>query len=367
MFLLFCKDLFFYSSVSTLYRTNYGITLSQMGMIDACLSVCIVLFEVPWGYICDKIGYKKTLLISNGIYFLSKIVFWKANGFCSFLLERVLLAFALAGLSGCDNALIYLSLDKKESAGVFGKVSMFGTFGMCVASIVFTLFFSANFKAAALATAIAYFAAFLITFFLIDIREEEKQKASIREYLSVIHLVIHMLPLLLASVLLTETTHILTTFYNQLQYTRVGIPVSMYGILYLVIQFVSLSTGLLDNILLYIRKEKLGIVLFCVALCSVIGLVFATTWFISVLWIAVLMCVETMYFSILNAMENEAIENTHRATTLSIFSLVTNLCTCFTDVAFGYAVQHSLLCAYGLACVFVICGLLVFIKWIKLS
>lgn len=83
----------------------------------------MIIFEIPWGWFADKFGYKKTLLISNFLFFISKIVFYKANSFEMFFLERVLLSASLAGISGCDIALLYSSVKQEESEKIFGRYS----------------------------------------------------------------------------------------------------------------------------------------------------------------------------------------------------------------------------------------------------
>ena len=75
----------------------------------------MVILEIPWGYICDRIGYKKTLIICNGLYFISKIVFYFAFDFKMFLLERILLAIVSSGISGCDIGYLYECCDEKNS------------------------------------------------------------------------------------------------------------------------------------------------------------------------------------------------------------------------------------------------------------
>ena len=54
--------------------------------------------SVPWGILADVIGYRRTLQICAAVSFLSKIVFWKAEGFAGFLTERILLGIVTAGL-----------------------------------------------------------------------------------------------------------------------------------------------------------------------------------------------------------------------------------------------------------------------------
>lgn len=63
--LAFLQGLVFYSSISTLYRTTHGITLFEMGIIEGFMSLFVILFEIPFGVICDRIGYKKTMILSN--------------------------------------------------------------------------------------------------------------------------------------------------------------------------------------------------------------------------------------------------------------------------------------------------------------
>ena len=65
--------------------------------------------------VADKIGYKKTMCFCCALYFSSKLVFWKADVFAEFLLERVMLSIVIAGLSGVDSSILYLSCNKGET------------------------------------------------------------------------------------------------------------------------------------------------------------------------------------------------------------------------------------------------------------
>ncbi|WP_322546201.1 MFS transporter, partial [Clostridium perfringens] len=99
--------------------------------------ILIILFEIPWGIFADRFGYKKTLVIVNFIFFISKIVFFKANSFWMFLFERILLSISISGLSGCDESLIYLSLDKEDnSERVFARYGWFSTIGFLLGSMI---------------------------------------------------------------------------------------------------------------------------------------------------------------------------------------------------------------------------------------
>ena len=66
--------------------------------IEAVTYLLVVLLEVPLGAVCARIGYRRMLMASSALFFISKIVFWQAYTFGAFLAERVILAFVLAGL-----------------------------------------------------------------------------------------------------------------------------------------------------------------------------------------------------------------------------------------------------------------------------
>ncbi|MBV7272631.1 MFS transporter [Clostridium sp. PL3] len=119
--IVFLQGFVFYGPIATVYRQNRNLSLSNMFLIESISWVLMIIFEIPWGWAADKIGYKKSLVISNFIYFISKIVFYKAYSFEMFLLERILLSVSLAGISGCDVALIYSSVKQEESEKVFGR------------------------------------------------------------------------------------------------------------------------------------------------------------------------------------------------------------------------------------------------------
>ena len=175
--LAFLQGLVFYSAVAMLYRLERGLSASQIGIIEGIHTILMVVLEVPWGYLGDRIGYKKTLLLCNLLFFISKLMFWQANSFFDFLAERLLLSVVISGISGCDIALLDNSIKPQERARVFGVYRMVDAFGCICSGLAFTLFFKENYEMAAFATVIAYLLAFLITFLLKDC-ESKREKLS---------------------------------------------------------------------------------------------------------------------------------------------------------------------------------------------
>jgi len=61
----FLQGTVFYASASTIYRLSRGLTMGQFGFISGILSISILILEVPSGILSDRIGHKKTILIST--------------------------------------------------------------------------------------------------------------------------------------------------------------------------------------------------------------------------------------------------------------------------------------------------------------
>lgn len=171
----FFQGIVLYASISTLYRQARGLSLSEYAVIDGFSYLFQLAFEIPFGMLADRIGYKKTLIFSNGLYLISKIIFWQAFGFTSFLLERLFFSMAVAGLSGLDVSILYLSCGKQDSQKIFGRYGAFGTAGMLTGCLIFTLFLSENYSATALGTVISYAIAFVLSFLMVDVKETEQK------------------------------------------------------------------------------------------------------------------------------------------------------------------------------------------------
>lgn len=139
------QGMVFYSSVATLYRQAAGLSVFEITLIESVSMTLSFAFEIPWGVLADRIGYRRTMIVCSLLFFVSKIVFWQAQDFPGFLLERVLLAVVVSGLSGVDASILYLSCDEDDSQRVFGIWQALGTAGLLSAAAVFTVFVGENY------------------------------------------------------------------------------------------------------------------------------------------------------------------------------------------------------------------------------
>ena len=165
----FLQGMVFYGPIATLYRQARGVSVFQITLIESISLACLIALEIPWGYVADRIGYRRTLAACNVLYFLSKIVFWRAEGFGGFLLERLMLSVVLSGFSGCDSAYLFSLAGEGESQKAFGAYEASATAGLVAASLLFSTAVGGDFDAAGFLTVLSYGAAMVLTFFLPEV------------------------------------------------------------------------------------------------------------------------------------------------------------------------------------------------------
>ena len=105
------QGMVFYAPVATLYRQAAGLGIFHITVIESISLWLMLMLEIPWGWLADRIGYRKTMLICCFLYVLSKIVFWRAEGFFGFLLERLFTPNVLlrrkVRIFSCNDKILY--------------------------------------------------------------------------------------------------------------------------------------------------------------------------------------------------------------------------------------------------------------------
>lgn len=141
----------------------------------------------------------------------------------------------IAGLSGADASMLFLSCEEGKSQRDFGVYDSLGTVGLLAAAAIFSLWVGENYRLAGKLTVISYGAAAVLSLGLREVKAPETSRASVREFAAVLRQTVKNKPLLLfllGSALLTETGQTVTVFLNQLQYVRCGISAATIGMIY---------------------------------------------------------------------------------------------------------------------------------------
>lgn len=346
----FLQGMVFYGAISTLYRQAQGVTIFQITLIESISYALCIALEVPWGVVADRIGYKRTMVICCWLYFLSKIIFWQASDFGSFLAERVLLSVVIAGLSGVDTSILYLCAGPENSQHVFGVYESLGMAGLLTASAVYTLFVGENYRLAALLTVFSYGAAALLSLGLTEVhpapaqaKERESFAATLRSTLTTPGLLVF----LLAVGLLTEVHQTVTVFLNQLQYERCGMDSTAIGAVYIAATLLGLC-GVWSAAFTRRTGARRAAVLFCLVpalACAVLVATDRAALSVGGIWL--LQLSNSLFQPFQTQLQNRQVRTRNRATALSIHAMIIDGVAIVGNLAFGALAQWDLRLAFG--------------------
>lgn len=357
--LSFLQGLVFYSSVATLYRQAAGLTLLEISLIESVSYLLCLALEAPWGVVAERVGYKRTMLIGCAVLALSKVVFYRAESFSGFLLERVLLSVAISGLSGVDESVLYLSCEEGRSQRCFGLYAALGNAGLLTATVVFALTGASDFRRAAAWTAIAYGAAVLVC---LPLREVKKPDATARRR-GLLRRVLRetlrnraLLLLLATSTLFSCTAQTVTVFLNQPQYVRCGLNAAAISLLYLPTTLLTLCGALSDRLTRRLGARRMGLsaLLLAAALCLTLALTRSAA--LSVAAILCLQCVSSLFGPLQTELENRMIAPDFRAAALSVNAMLSDGVAAGINAAFGALSDASLPAALAFGCALCLAG-----------
>lgn len=364
------QGMVFYGPVATLYRQAQGVSVLEITVIESLSLALCILLEVPWGILADRIGYRKTMIFCSLLYFVSKIIFWQANGFADFLLERILLSVVLAGFSGVDSSILYVSCQGKDSQKVFGMYNSLSMTGLLLAAGVFSFLIRDDYSLAGLLTVISYGLAALLSFGLTEVKETAVKNPGPEPFSVTLRNTFHnrtFLLFLIGAAFLCETHQTITVFLNQLQYTRCGMRDTAIGILYIGATLLGLLGACSAAVTKYLGIKS-SFFLFCIlpALSCLILAVTAQP-LPSVLGIFVLRISNTLFQPFQLEIQNRQVKTENRATTLSIYSMIVNCIAIGTNLIFGALSDRSLPAAFFFGTNICMLGLVFFLIWYRKS
>lgn len=403
----FLQGMVFYGPVATLYRQACGVSVFQITVIESISLFLCILLEVAWGVAADRIGYKKTMVFCCVLYFLSKIVFWRASGFGGFLAERVMLSIVIAGLSGVDTSILYLSCQRQnknyqnkaessrgegesgrnetesgwsegegsrnerenggneaesgqsenESSGngiensqqVFGMYNSLQMAGLLAASAVFSLFVGENYRLAGFLTALSYGGAAVLSLGLTEVSREGAERicfSRLKETLVCTLKDRRLLLFLLAVALLTETHQTVTVFLNQLQYEKCGLGNAAIGYIYIAATLLGMCGVYSARLTKKAGFKAAGLLFGGTAACSCAMLALSAKALPSVCAILVLRISNSLFQPFQTEIQNRLVHTEYRATALSIHAMLLDSVGVGTNLAFGALAEHSLTAAF---------------------
>jgi MFS family permease len=128
------------------FRQDIGMSLREIFLLQGAFGLVMALFEFPSGYLADRIGYRRTLIISSILNAMGWSIYVRADSIEHILLAEIVLGVGISLISGTDSALLYESLQETKQESEFGvwtgRVKFFGQLGEGTAAIVAGLLYA---------------------------------------------------------------------------------------------------------------------------------------------------------------------------------------------------------------------------------
>ncbi len=376
------QGMVFYGPVATLYREARGVSVFQITVIESISLALCLLLEFPWGILADKIGYKKTILICNFLYFFSKLVFWKADSFGYFLLERIMISIVIAGLSGVDTALLYLSCEEEQNGAcqehslqgkshqVFSIYNSLQTAGLLFAAFLFSKtpqMTAGGYSLSAFLTVISYGLAALFSLGLSDVKRKEEPHR-FPDFIFLLKQMLtdkYLLLFLISVALLNESHQTITVFLSQLQYVKCGLSDSSIGYIYIAATIAGLCGALSAQITKKLGMPCTASLLFFSASGACLILALTGSAWLSISGILTLRIAFSLFQPLQSELQNRQVSTADRATALSIQAVIIDSVGIGTNIAFGSLAQQGLAYALLLGAFLCLAGGFFFRLWYR--
>jgi MFS family permease len=340
----------FVAIFSAYYLTVPDSTVKTVGIILFFGTISGFLFEIPSGYLSDKMGHKKAIVLSRLLIFFSTLTLLVANTTWLMILGSVLLSISHSFLSGTGTAFMHETLRglnrEKEYSKVMGKVSAIG-FAVPIPLMVLTPFLvSIDFKTPFLIALMLDFISLMvaITFVKPPVSQEQVDEINTTNFKQVIkegyglsYFQYGIFSAIIGGFLFS------TSNFRPVYQLALEIPVIYYGV------FVGIGRALVSLMLAYSGriKDRFNIYTFC----RFKLILYAS--FLIILSITANPIVVVVIFIVLNGFQwglmevergftMEIIKNSNfKATLMSATAQIHQIVTALVSLSLGYVIAQS--------------------------
>ena len=136
----FLNGLVFFAPVALLVRTQAGVSEHVFFLLQALLSGVIFLGEIPTGFITDKIGYRKSLILVQVLLLGARSLLLAAfvsRSLVLFVVEAVVEGIAACFTSGTGSAYLYALYGENGYLAKTAHAGNFGTAGFIISTVAY--------------------------------------------------------------------------------------------------------------------------------------------------------------------------------------------------------------------------------------
>ena len=158
--------------------STYGFTKAQMGNLSSVFYVSYILVTIPGGWLVDRFGYKKFVVISLAVLMVFSLLFGTVSSLFAILLLRFMVGFGQAGYTNGAPKIISDSFEADQCAKIQSFVVATAGIGGILASTVGESIINTNWHHAYWFLGIGYMVALLLA--VIFLKEHKKEMPAVQ-------------------------------------------------------------------------------------------------------------------------------------------------------------------------------------------
>lgn len=337
----FLNGLVFFAPIALLVRTQAGVSEHIFFLLQALLSGVIFLGEIPTGFITDKIGYRKSLILAQILLLTARSLLLGAflsHSVWLFVAEAVVEGIAACFTSGTGSAYLYNLYGEEGYLAKTTHAGNFGTAGFIISTVAYAGIYKVSGITGLLAATAAADLGSVVMAFSLDKEEKnqrvsgkEKEQTSIGSSLSILR---HPKAILFVEALsIFSIAWLLINFFYVEKMAACGLPVEWLSAVILIYSAVQmLSEPILEKLSSGAKKRDKRMLM---AVTSIVaGVAFLAFGLANqVALILPLMCILPLLLNLpeylLSELENQFVDESghadNRAATLSVLNIGVNL------------------------------------------
>lgn len=337
----FLNGLVFFAPIALLVRTQAGVSEHIFFILQALLSGVIFLGEIPTGFITDKIGYRKSLILAQILLLTARSLLLGAflsHSVWLFVAEAVVEGIAACFTSGTGSAYLYNLYGEEGYLAKTTHAGNFGTAGFIISTVAYAGIYKVSGITGLLAATAAADLGSVVMAFSLDKEEKnqrvsgkEKEQTSIGSSLSILR---HPKAILFVAALsIFSIAWLLINFFYVEKMAACGLPVEWLSAVILIYSAVQmLSEPILEKLSSGAKKRDKRMLM---AVTSIVaGVAFLAFGMAKqVALILPLMCILPLLLNLpeylLSELENQFVDESghadNRAATLSVLNIGVNL------------------------------------------
>lgn len=367
-YLIKALGIYFIAPIRIIYLISFGLTFSQIGMMELAAAIAVIVLEIPSGIYADMFGRKKSRLIAYLLSFLAFSCLSFGSTPAIFIFGWALSGAADAFQSGAQDALIFDTLKQlnreKEYIKMKSHFLLINTLSVVIGSLVGSYVYLIDRRLPWYMVIVTIVASAIL---FLSIKEPKftskftnfnEHFANFKKSLIFSLSKIEVKRLLVFGIILALPMYVFTTLLSQPYLISRGFNIQSLGIIFSIITGAGGLIASLTHKVEPFLKQKLSFALIIISFTFLlIGMGIIHSPFVLILLIAFYI-IDNFKNVIIDNYLNESISSESRATVLSVQSFVNNILISILFVFVGYLVDifsiDFVLISLG-ALVFIVC------------